>query len=116
MSELEKTFSGFRCNLINCVERVPYFFFGTKELTGLRVDIWGDGCKIGGVETTRIALRILTDKIKCQSSNAVFCFAAYMGKDSKFATERNLGSTIAGIQESRWLFMTTLELSKRGVF
>ena len=72
-------------------------------------------CEIGGVETTRIAFRILTDKMKCQSSDAVFCFAAYRGKDSRFAMEQNLGPTIAGVQESGWLFMKTLELSKRGV-
>ena len=97
------------------METVSYFLFGTKELNGQRVDIWGDGCEIGGVETTRIAFRILTDKIKCQSSDAVFCFAAYRGKDSRFAMEQNLGPTIAGVQESGWLFMKTLELSKRGV-
>ena len=102
-----------RCH--TCVETVSYFLFGTKELNGQRVDIWGDGCEIGGVETTRIAFRILTDKIKCQSSDAVFCFAAYRGKDSSFAMEQNLGPTIAGVQESGWLFMKTLELSKRGV-
>ena len=115
MCEPERTFSGFRCNLIKCVETVSYFLFGTKELNGQRVDIWGDGCEIGGVETTRIAFRILTDKMKCQSSDAVFCFAAYRGKDSRFAMEQNLGPTIAGVQESGWLFMKTLELSKRGV-
>ena len=92
MCEPERTFSGFRCNLIKCVETVSYFLLGTKELNGLRVDIWGDGCEIGGVETTRIVFPILTDKIKCQSSNSVICFAAYRGKDSRFAIEQNLGS------------------------
>ena len=79
MCEPERTFSGFRCNLIKCVEVLSYFLFGTKELNGLRVDICGDGWEIGGVETTRIAFRILTDKTKCQSSNSVVCFAAYRG-------------------------------------
>ena len=116
MCEPERTFAGFRCNLIKCVDTVSYFLFGTKELNGQRVDIWGDGCEIGGVETPRIALWILTDKIKCQSSDAVFCFAAYRVKDSIFAMEQNLGPTIAGVQESGWLFMKTLELSKRELF
>ena len=62
MCEPERTFSGFRCNLIKCVETVSYFLFGTKERNGQRVDICGDGCEIGGVETTPIAFRILTDK------------------------------------------------------
>ena len=115
MCELERTFSGFRCNLIKCVEIASYFLFGSNEIRDLRVDIWGDGCEIGGVETTRIAFRILTDKIKCQSSNAVFCFAAYRGKDSRFAMEQNLGPTLAGVQESGWLFNKTFELSNRGV-
>ena len=80
--------------------RVSYFLIGTKELNGLRVDIWGDGCEIEGVETTQIAIRILTDKVKCQSSHSVFCFAAYRDKDRRFALEQNLGPTIAGVPES----------------
>ena len=115
MCEPERTFSDFRCNLIKCVEIASYFLFGSNEIRDVRVDIWGDGCEIGGVETTRIAFRILTDKIKCQSSNAVFCFAAYRGKDSRFAMEQNLGPTLAGVQESGWLFNKTFELSNRGV-
>ena len=115
MCEQEKTFSCFRCNLIKCVEIASYFLFGSNEISDLRVDIWGDGCEIGGVETTRIAFRILTDKMKCQSSITVFCFAAYRGKDSRFAMEQNLGPTLAGVQESGWFFNKTLELSNRGV-
>ena len=115
MCEPERTFSGFRCNLIKSVEIASYFLFGSNEIRDLRVDIWGDGCEIGGVETTRIAFRILTDKIKCQSSNAVFCFAAYSGKGSSFAMEKNRRPTLAGVQESSWLFNKTLELSNRGV-
>ena len=115
MCEPERTFSGFRCNFIKCVEIASYFLFGSNEIRDLRVDIWGEGCEIGGVETTRIAFRILTDKIKCQSSNVVFCFAAYRGKDSRFAMKQNLGPTLVGVQESGWLLNKTLELSNRGV-
>ena len=110
-----KDISGFRCNLIECVEIASYFLFGSNEINDLRVDKWWDGCENGGVETTRIAFRILTDKIKCQSSNAVFCFAAYRGKDSRFAMEHNLRPTLAGVQEPGWLFNKALGLSNRGV-
>ena len=110
----ERTFSGFRCDLIKCVELVAYLF-GICDLRGLKIDIWGDGCEIGGLETTRFAFRVLSEKISCQSSTAVFCFASYRGKDSRFAMEQNLGPTIAGDQSSGWLYQKTLELSDRGV-
>ena len=42
LCEPGRTFSGFRCNLIKGVETVSYFLFGTKEVNGLRIDIWGD--------------------------------------------------------------------------
>ena len=73
--EPERTFSGFRCNLVRCVEAASFLLCGTSDLSGLRVDIWGDGCEIGGVEETRMVFRIITDRISCQSSNSVFCFA-----------------------------------------
>ena len=50
----ERTFSGFRCDLIKCVELAAYLL-GMYDLCGLRIDIWGDGCEIGGLETTRFA-------------------------------------------------------------
>ena len=95
----ERTFSGFRCDLIKCVELAAYLL-GMYDLCGLRIDIWGDGCEIGGLETTRFAFRVLSQKISCQSSSSVFCFASYRGKDSRFAMEQNLGPTIAGDQSS----------------
>ena len=110
----ERTFSGFRCDLIKCVELAAYLF-GIYDLRGLRIDIWGDGCEIGGLETTRFAFRVLSEKISCQSSSSVFCFASYRGKDSRFAMEQNLGPTVAGDQSSGWLYQKTSELSDRGV-
>ena len=110
----ERTFSGFRCDLIKCVELAAYLL-GMYDLCGLRIDIWGDGCEIGGLETTRFAFRVLSEKISCQSSSSVFCFASYRGKDSRFAMEQNLGPTIAGDQSSGWLYQKTSELSDRGV-
>ena len=110
----ERTFSGFRCDLIKCVELAAHLF-GMYDLRGLRIDIWGDSCEIGGLETTRFAFRVLSSKISCQSSSSVFCFASYRGKDSRFAMEQNLGPTIAGDQNSGWLYQKTSELSNRGV-
>ena len=110
----ERTFSGFRCDLINCVELAAYLF-GIYDLRGLKIDIWGEGCEIGGLETTRFAFRVLSEKTSCQSSSSVFCFASYRGKDSRFAMEKNLGPTIAGDQNSCWLYQKTSEFSNRGV-
>ena len=55
----EKTFSGFRSDLVSCVKAVAFLSLKTTELQGLRVDIWGDSCEIGGVEVTRLAFRLI---------------------------------------------------------
>ena len=41
----ERTLSGFRCDLIKCVELAAYLL-GLYDVCGLRIDIWGDGCEI----------------------------------------------------------------------
>ena len=61
--EPEKTFFGFRTDLVSCVKAVAFLSLKTTELQGLRVDIWGDSCEIGGVEVTRLAFRLLD--VKC---------------------------------------------------
>ena len=71
----EKTFSGFRSDLESCVKAVAFFLLETTELQGLRVDIWGESCEIGGVEVTSIAFRLLDVMIIVQSTRSVFCFA-----------------------------------------
>ena len=71
----EKTFSGFRSDLVSCVKAVAFLSLKTTELQGLRVDIWRDISEIGGVEVTRLALRLLDVKISVQSTSSVFCFA-----------------------------------------
>ena len=71
----EKTFSGFRSDLVSCVKAVAFLSLKTTELQGLRVDIWGDSCEIGGVEVTRLAFRLLDVNISVQSTSSVFCFA-----------------------------------------
>ena len=76
--EPEITFSGFRCNLVRCVQVASFMLCGSpmfSNLSGLRVDIWGDGLEVGGLDVTRMAFRIITDIVSCQSSKYVFCFA-----------------------------------------
>ena len=85
------------------------FLFGTKEVNGLRVDIWGEGCEIAGVETDTYR----QNKMSIIQCSILFC--CIQGKNSRFALEQNLGPAVAGVQKSGWLFNETLELSKRGV-
>lgn len=69
----ERTFSGFRLDLVACVRLAAHC--RKLPIHNLGVDIWGDGVEIGGVEVTRMAFRLLRDDISAQSANAVFCFA-----------------------------------------
>ena len=86
------------------------------NLEGLKIDIWGDGCEIGGgVEVTRLAFRILNTTVSSQSSKAVFCFASSLGKDGGYAMEQNFGPSILGKQESGCLYRQTKELDALGV-
>ena len=71
----EKTFSGFRNDLVSCFKAVSFLSLKTTELQELRVDIWGDSCDIDGVEITRLAFRLLDVEISVQSTGSVFCFA-----------------------------------------
>lgn len=115
--EPEITFSGFRCNLVKCVKFVAHILFGKEDIEELFVDLWGDGCEIGGVEMTRMCFRILKDfntKVSAQSTKCTFCFCTYRGKDSRFALEQNVGPTKVGDQESGWLYQQTLELTRQG--
>ena len=44
----------------------------------LTIDLWGDGCEIGGVDHTRLCFRILhdfSDTITVQSSSMKMCFS-----------------------------------------
>lgn len=73
----ERTFSGFRVDLVSCVKIAAFLLLNISSVNGLRVDIWGDGCEIGGMEITRLTFRLLCDETgpSAQSSDAVFCFA-----------------------------------------
>ena len=74
----EATFSGFRCDLMSCVKFAAWILYQRDEISELNVDLWGDGCEIGGVDHTRLCFRILQDfseKITAQSSSITFCFS-----------------------------------------
>ena len=54
------------------------FFDERDEISELNIDLWGDGCEIGGVDHTRPRLRILqdfSDEITGQSKSIAFCFS-----------------------------------------
>ena len=111
----ERTFSGFRVDVVRCVKLAAYAILQTTNISGLKVDIWGDGAAIGGTEVTRLAFRLICEEISVQSSDSVFCFAAYRGKDSRFALEQNVGYEKVGDQTSGWLFKQTVALRELGV-
>ena len=71
----EKTFLRFRIDLVSCVKADASLSLKTTELQGLSVDIWGDICEIGGVEFTRLAIRLLDVDISVQLALSVFRFA-----------------------------------------
>ena len=111
----ELTYSGFRADLMACIKLAAFLLLKKTDIDGLKVDIWGDGVQIGGVDETRMTFRIFCNKISAQSALAVFCFAAYRGKDGRFALEQNLGPTVVGKQESGWLYEQTRALHRSGV-
>ena len=46
----ERTFSGFRVDVVRCVKLAAYAILQTTNVSGLKVDIWGDGAVIGGTK------------------------------------------------------------------
>ena len=73
----EPTFSGFRCDLVSCVKFAAWILYGRREISGLNIDLWGDGFEIGGNDRTRMCFRILqafSEKITAQSSSTTCCF------------------------------------------
>ena len=73
----ELTFSGFRCDLVKTVKYAAYLLFRIEDLENVEIDIWGDGCEIGGVDITRLCFRFLrdvSDSVTCQSASVTFCF------------------------------------------
>ncbi len=78
----QHTYSGFRIDLVSAVQFVAYFRLKKRCLSGISVDIWGDGAEIGKVNVTRLAFRILNQEtqISAQSVDNVFTFACFRGK------------------------------------
>lgn len=110
-------FPGFRVDLVEFVRFATYSLLKKIDVSGVEVDIWGDGFVRGKRETTRIAFRLLhtlPQNVSQQSCDAVFTFAAYYGKDSRFNLEQNIGWTSCGDQETSWLYQQTKKLSELG--
>lgn len=108
---------GFRVDLVEFVRFAAYSLLKKIDLSGVEVDIWGDGFVRGNKETTRLAFRFLhtlPQNITQQSSNAVYTFAAYYGKDGRFNLEQNIGWSVCGDQETSWLFQQTKTLTDLG--
>ena len=112
----EPTTAGFRIDLVATVKLVLYLHTKSTDLKDAVVDIWGDGCEIGGKEVTRLCFRLLSlsDRLSVQSSDSAFCFASYYGKDTRFGLEENLGWTTAGDQTTGWLYRQTEALNAQG--
>ena len=75
----EKTYSGFRADLVTLVRTSHYLMTGSELLKRVAVDICGDGVEIGNAECTRMVFRFLYAKAKIspQSSDACFTFACF---------------------------------------
>ena len=125
MCQPEKTFSGWRVDLMCCVKLAVFMRWGVIDLTGVRLDLWGDGAKVGGVEQTRLVFRILGGPhddddpylrtVSAQSAKAAYCFVCFRGKDNRYGLEQNVGFQIVGEQKSGWLFNQTTKLRNSGV-
>ena len=47
--EPERTYSGFRVSLLKAVTFASLVLLQKTNLVGLTIDVWGDGCEIGGL-------------------------------------------------------------------
>ena len=111
----ERTYSGFRVGLVDFVRFAAFILMKITCLKDLAVDIWGDGLERGKRDVTRFCFRFLTKSdLNAQSVNSVFTFAAFIGKDSRYNLERNIGWTTVGDQTSGWLYKETETLSRMG--
>ena len=111
----EKSYSGFKISLVRAVKAVAFMLWGITDLSGMSVDIWGDGVEIGKIDMTRLAFRFLGQNISSQSDKSVFTFAIFRGHDSRFILENNVGWKLVGKQESGWLYQETKQLHEMGL-
>ena len=73
-----RTPSGFRVSLVKFVKFVAENIYKKTDISGLRVDIYGDAMKRGKRDVVRMAFRILDNGIETeQSSTHVFTFAVF---------------------------------------
>ena len=76
--EPSRTPSGFRVSLVKFVKFVAENIYKKTDISGLRVDIYGDAMKRGKRDVVRMAFRILDNGIETeQSSTHVFTFAVF---------------------------------------
>ena len=64
----KRTYSGFQTSLVTAVKYFVIINFGCVDLSGLQVDIWGDGAEIGWKNITIFAFRILNKPTICPKS------------------------------------------------
>ena len=105
--------SGFCVNLVRFVRFVLLVIHKVDSIEGVHVDIWGDALAKGKHrEVTRLAFRLLSFP-GAQSSQNVYTFASFMGKDNRINMEFNLGSQ-EHIGDPGWLYQQTQELQQGG--
>ena len=76
--EPSRTPSGFRVSLVKFVKFVAENIYKKTDISGLRVDIYGDAMSRGKRDVVRMAFRILDNGIETeQSSTHVFTFAVF---------------------------------------
>ena len=76
--EPSRTPSGFRVSLVKFVKFVAKNLYKKTDISGLRVDIYGDSMSRGKLDVVRMAFRILDNGIETeQSSTHVFTFAVF---------------------------------------
>jgi hypothetical protein len=112
-----RTYSGFRVDLVLFVRLTVFLLLGRDDLDGIPIDIWGDALARGSRDVTRFAFRILSqmpNNLSQQSTNAVFTFAAFFGKDNRFVMEQNIGWEVVGDQKTSWLYIQTKCLADLG--
>ena len=76
--EPSRTPSGFRVSLVKFVKFVAENIYKKTDISGLRVDIYGDAMSRGKRDVVRMTFRILDNGIETeQSSTHVFTFAVF---------------------------------------
>ena len=76
--EPSRTPSGFRVSLVKFVKFVAENLYKKTDISGLRVDIYGDAMSRGKRDVVRMTFRILDNGIETeQSSTHVFTFAVF---------------------------------------